>query len=703
MRKIFLLSLLFFSMDICAQSPIDSLFRVWSDESQNDTLRLNAMNELAYNPISGIRPDSLIKLGNEMKTMATAIGSKRYIVDANIHLLRAYLNTGNFEQASELSKEAYKDAVEADYLFGELRVRTLNGVLLAYMNQQIEGLEYLNEAYLDAVEFQNTNPNSSIFGEIRSYSLNKYVGDLQNMMGEINRGMGSNQLALENYEISMRSRLLDNDRLGVAASKNNIGLVYQQLEEYDKAMTYFEEALGVFEELNHVPFMGNALGNMASIFMEKEAYEKAEEYMFRNLEIQKKLGLLREGHAYLSLSNLFIDKKEFDKAKEFTDKAEKIFAPFGANVENTILKMYQGNIAMEEGDYTKAIALFQESSQFADEIKNLNLKANTLEYLYKVNKKTGNNRSALVYHEELFVLTDSLNKDETGKKLLEVELTNKFYADSLIQADEKRKGEVAYEKQILEQTNTRNVLIGSGLLLLVISGGLWNRLAFSRKSRKIIEIEKDRSENLLLNILPAEVAEELKAYGEAKARDFDLVTVIFTDFKEFTQTSEKLTATELVNELNHCFKGFDLIMEKFGIEKIKTIGDAYMAVGGLNEEPADSTVRTVLAGLEMQKFILDRKKERESMNQIPFEMRLGINSGPVVAGIVGIKKFQYDIWGDTVNTASRMESTGEVAKVNISKATYELIKDEPQFTFINRGKISVKGKNEIEMYFVEKD
>jgi len=333
----------------------------------------------------------------------------------------------------------------------------------------------------------------------------------------------------------------------------------------------------------------------------------------------------------------------------------------------------------------------------------LNLKANTLEYLYKVNKKTGNNRSALVYHEELFVLTDSLNKDETGKKLLEVELTNKFYADSLIQADEKRKGEVAYEKQILEQTNTRNVLIGSGLLLLVISGGLWNRLAFSRKSRKIIEIEKDRSENLLLNILPAEVAEELKAYGEAKARDFDLVTVIFTDFKEFTQTSEKLTATELVNELNHCFKGFDLIMEKFGIEKIKTIGDAYMAVGGLNEEPADSTVRTVLAGLEMQKFILDRKKERESMNQIPFEMRLGINSGPVVAGIVGIKKFQYDIWGDTVNTASRMESTGEVAKVNISKATYELIKDEPQFTFINRGKISVKGKNEIEMYFVEED
>lgn len=702
MLKILIIPLLLFSLQVSAQSNLDSLYRIWSDPSQNDTVRLNAMNELAYSDRIGIlAPDSLAKLASEMKMFAKKTDSKRYEIDANIQLLGAFLKMRKLDEVLELSKETYEEAEKSGYLSGQFSAQLMLGISMAYLQKPLEGMEYLEDAYLNISALQKNKDDASVFGEINSYSINRYVGDLQNTMGNINREMGSYQQALENYEIGMRSRLLDNDRIGVAAIKNNIANIYNQLGEYDKALKYFEEALSVFEEFDHISFQGNALGNMATIFLRKESYEKAEEYMYRNLDIQKNLGPFAEGHAYLSLSQLFIDKKEFDKAKEFAEKAEETFVPFGATIEFTILKMYQGNIAMEEGDYTKAISLFQESSRLADEINSLNLKANTLEYLYRVNKMARNPSKALAYYEELFVLTDSLKNDETSKKLLEVELTNKFFADSLAQEDEKRKGELAYEKQILEQTNTRNVLIGSGLLLLVISGGLWNRLAFSKKSRKIIEAEKDRSEHLLLNILPAEVAEELKANGAVKARDFDLVTVIFTDFKEFTQTSEKLEAKELVDELNHCFKGFDEIMEKFGIEKIKTIGDAYMAVGGLNDESINSTLKTVHAALEMQRFVQTRNKERESKGLFTFEMRLGMNSGPVVAGIVGVKKFQYDIWGDTVNTASRLESSGEVGKVNISKSTYELIKDEPQFSFTNRGRLTVKGKGEIEMYFVE--
>ena len=142
-------------------------------------------------------------------------------------------------------------------------------------------------------------------------------------------------------------------------------------------------------------------------------------------------------------------------------------------------------------------------------------------------------------------------------------------------------------------------------------------------------------------------------------------------------------------------------MGKYGIEKIKTIGDAYMAAGGLPVPSDDSLKNTVLAALEMQAFISKRKLEMDAIGKHSFEMRVGIHTGSVVAGIVGVKKFQYDIWGDAVNTASRMESNGELGKVNISKHSYELIKDDAQFTFEKRGKIQAKGKGEIDMYFVE--
>lgn len=220
------------------------------------------------------------------------------------------------------------------------------------------------------------------------------------------------------------------------------------------------------------------------------------------------------------------------------------------------------------------------------------------------------------------------------------------------------------------------------------------------KQKDVILKEKERSEELLLNILPAEVAEELKLNGESPARAFDQVTVLFTDIKEFTMISEQLSATELVAEINVCFQAFDEITSQFKIEKIKTIGDAYLAAGGLHLPRKTEPKNVVLAALAMQKFVQERRIVNKQRGVIGFEMRCGIHTGPVVAGIVGIKKFQYDIWGDTVNTASRIESNGEVGKVNISQLTYELIKDDEEFSFEKRGKFQVKGKGEIEMYFV---
>lgn len=202
-----------------------------------------------------------------------------------------------------------------------------------------------------------------------------------------------------------------------------------------------------------------------------------------------------------------------------------------------------------------------------------------------------------------------------------------------------------------------------------------------------------------MNILPEEVAEELKMKGSADAKLIEEVTVIFSDFKDFTVLSEKLSPHALVNDLNECFSAFDLMMEKYGLEKIKTTGDSYMAAGGLPTPNSTHATDAIKVALEMRNFIAKGKEKKVAAGLPYFEIRIGVHTGPVVAGIVGVKKFQYDIWGDTVNTAARMEQNSVAGKINISGTTYELVKDKFKCSY--RGKIEAKNKGKIDMYFIE--
>lgn len=213
-----------------------------------------------------------------------------------------------------------------------------------------------------------------------------------------------------------------------------------------------------------------------------------------------------------------------------------------------------------------------------------------------------------------------------------------------------------------------------------------------------VETEREKSDALLLNVLPKEVMQELKETGQTRPRHFEMATVLFTDIQNFTRFAEALTPEELVSSLNECFLAFDDICRKYNLEKIKTMGDGYMAVGGVPVANRTNPVDVVMAGLEMQAWIRERNQQANISQEKAWEIRIGINTGPLVAGVIGKHKFVYDIWGDTVNLASRMESSGEVGQVNISNYTYEHVKDKFECDY--KGKVPAKNKGDVDLFQV---
>lgn len=249
---------------------------------------------------------------------------------------------------------------------------------------------------------------------------------------------------------------------------------------------------------------------------------------------------------------------------------------------------------------------------------------------------------------------------------------------------------------------TRTILRQKETLSRLVAQRTRKTLEQKRKieaQKKVIELEKEKVDNLLMNVLPRQTVEELKTKGKASARSFNNVSIMFTDFKDFTRIAENNDPAALVEKLDSYFSVFDDITSKFGIEKIKTIGDAYMCAGGLPIRNKSNAIDTVLAGLEIQNYMRERRAEEKEAGLPSWGLRIGIHSGALIAGVIGTKRFAYDIWGDAVNIANRIETAGETDKVNISGKTFELI--EPYFECTYRGKIPAKNKGEIDMYFVD--
>ena len=558
---------------------------------------------------------------------------------------------------------------------------------IAYSLKNIGIGHYYLSNYVQALFYWKNA--KSIFEEI-----NDVVGvsNMLSNMGAVYADQGANVKSLEMNLQSLKLAEDAKDTLRIATALLNLSLNHEANNDYDHALGSIRRALSLYESIKDDLSIGFALLKYGEIYHDNSNYDSALIYLHKSLEFLR--GTEYYADALIPLGTAYLKKNEYEKAIKYLNLS---YSEALESENNKLIAMSLNGLALaheENGDLGLAIELYKKSILPAKELSNSNDElVDAYGGLMRLYFIQGNNNKGSEYQSLHLAVKDSIYNIESAQAqsrlLFDYEIEKKEGEIALLEKDNEIQ-KAKEEKQIL----IRNGFVYGFLIVLVFASVFFIQRNKIKKGKKL-------SDKLLHNILPDEVAEELKEKGESSAKDFEDVSVIFSDFIGFTSISESLTAQELVAEINTCFKAFDRIITSYGIEKIKTIGDSYMAAGGLHIPRTASTIDVVIAGLEMQTFMEERKRERESQDKPFFEMRVGIHTGPVVAGIVGDKKFQYDIWGDTVNIASRMESSGEVGRVNISETTYDLIKEDG-FQFESRGEIEAKNKGELVMYFVNK-
>ena len=622
-----------------AQVNLDSLYTVWQDQTQSDSIRSKAYSDYIWDGFLFSQPDTAFILAEELLS---------YGLDNN-----------------------YPRAQAAGY--------TLQGVSWVNRGDYPQTLDY----YTRALEiYEQIGDPGGIAGAL-------------NNVGTIYHNQGDYSKALDYY-----IQCLDaSEQNRTANTLNNIGLIYDIQGDYPMALDYYKQSLEVNKQMGDQNQTANVLKNIGDIYMYQGDYPKALDYQTQSLEIYKQIGhQIGIASTITNFGLIYYKQGDYLKALEYYNQSLEINEQIGEQNGIASSLTHIGVVYQNQGDYPKALKYCQRGYELDLIIGSLKRQKDGCTCLYDTYKAMGNGNKALKYLELRTVIEDSLHAEETSKKLQQMEFQKVMLQDSIAKAQEASLIQEAHEEEIRQEEETRNISLGIGAFFVLLAGSFYGRWRYVRKSKASLQIEKDRSENLLLNILPEEIAQELKETGKAAPKKYECVTILFTDFKDFTKLVASIPATTLIVELDDIFGQFDDIMDEVGIEKIETIGDAYMAASGLPRENPDHALRCVEAAFLMVEFL----EQRNENSEISWNMRVGIHSGPVVAGVVGKKKFAYDLFGDSVNTASRMESNGQVGKVNISQASYELLKSEPDLAFENRGKIEAKGKGEIEMYFVSK-
>ena len=501
--------------------------------------------------------------------------------------------------------------------------------------------------------------------------------------------MGNNVLALDSYFESLTFAHRIKDVEGIGAVTISIADTYSEIGNSENAKLYYDKGISLLRNTTDSIKLATALLNAGDEVFKTGDYDSAIQYFNESSIIFKKVNYL-VGTAY-NLGNIgmvYAEQGMDVLAETNINEAIAILEELQDYYPISVYLTYISDIYLKKGAEKTALAYARRSLELAeqyglkDQVSEANLK---LSELYE---KSGDSVKSYKYYKNHIIYRDSVRNIESVQQMADLR-TNYEVSQKQIEVD-----------LLNQQKKNQQIIVVASIvsffLISLLAFGLYHRSIFIQRTSNIIEAEKDRSEALLLNILPAETAQELKEHGKIQAKKFDLVTVLFTDFKGFTKLAEHTEPEQLVKSIDFYFKAFDEITTKFRLEKIKTIGDSYMCAGGLPTVTKTHACDVIRAAREMVELVGNELKLPDDL--IHFEIRIGIHTGPVIAGIVGIKKWQYDIWGDTVNIASRMESSSEVGRINISESTYQEIKDE--FPCEYRGEIEVKNRGHLKMYFL---
>ncbi|MFT5858011.1 MAG: class 3 adenylate cyclase [Flavobacteriaceae bacterium] len=649
--------------------------------------------------------DSARSIQLENKPLASSI---------RLALVRAYKSANNLSDALVIARELqdvgglsleqgvslYKEKAE---IYHELKA--YDKELGSYYNllKHIKGTKY---AYLTEVTWNN-------------------IGYAQKYLGNLSDSRNAFRMVI-NSEGNVSEDLL-------GGAHYNLGLNYQNKKDKDSAIIHLKLAVGYLRDAGKWEELARCYNVQSMVHYQHDEYLDAQRaidaayVVARDHHSPETLARTHEIQSYLH-QDLFEYKLALERYKDYLSIRDSLVNVDRSRERARLFDQYR----VEE--FEKRLRLIWAE----DELKNIDMarlkaekeaaderyRAKEQEALARLEYSELQARGALnqlKVQEQRQILINQQNELEISQR--ENELKELALEKERLSASEREKeiqllakqNELQLEIQRREQEEFESQLqlIFSVLffIILILIGILfaYRQLRKRKKqieaqsliiieSKKLIEKEKEKSDSLLLNILPVAVAEELKLTGSSKPKLYEEVSVGFTDFAGFTMISEKLSPRELVGKLDEIFLEFDQIVENYGLQRIKTIGDAYMFASGLPVQMDDHAERCVRAGIEMRDYIERHNAALKSGDPL-WNLRIGINTGPVVAGVIGIKKFAYDIWGDTVNLAARMESSGEIKKVNISGRTHDKVKE--LFECEYRGKVHAKNKGEIDMYFVE--
>jgi adenylate cyclase len=602
-----------------------------------------------------------------------------------------------------------------------------------------------------AFEYYSINPDVGINYSERSLKLaemlnwKKGIANALKTLGICNWSIAKYPKALDYFQKALTINEEISDKSGIASNLGNIGIVYQYQSDYPKAMEYYFKALKIFEELGDKNGTTNNLGNIGIVYWYQSNYPKAMEYYFKALKIYQELddknGIAR------NLGNIgIVYKEQFDypNALKYDLKATEIYETLGnksgiavnsGNIgviyENQsdypmalkyyfkALKIYEelddkngiarnlGNIGIlyitlsqdsifsklnkrnelisktREMNLIKGIEYSLKAVEICREIGELKMLINIYSSIYDGFKRLGNYPKALEYHEFFQKTQDSVFNLEKAKKFASLEAVRD--KDIAVKQTEIQK------IQLLKARNESYFMYGGLFFLALI-------IVFIYRQRKI-------SEKLLLNILPAKISKRLKKKESPIADYFAEASVVFIDIVDFTKMSAKVPAKRVAEVLNILYSRLDKIAQKHGLEKIKTIGDCYMAAAGLPVPDKDNAFKAAKFVNEAYELLTDY----DAGDGTILQFRCGVDCGPVVAGVIGDHKFIYDVWGDTVNTAARMEEYSEPGKIQITERFKEAITNyEIRFTnggknfkFEERGEVEIKGKGVMRTWFLE--